>query len=83
MDTCNSISLYKLNLSYEARIRIILWAMVLLLQNLKMLQEQSGGQPSSKLNQLFSTRPGLDLRIKCMEDRATSESVFSVESIVD
>lgn len=39
-----SISLYKLNLSYEARIRIILWAMVLLLQNLKMLQEQSGGQ---------------------------------------
>lgn len=40
MDTCNSISLYKLNLSYEARIRIILWAMVLLLQNLKILQEQ-------------------------------------------
>ena len=38
------LSLYKLNLSYEARIRIILWAMVLLLQNLKMLQEQSGGQ---------------------------------------
>lgn len=57
--------------------------MVLLLQNLKMLQKQSGGQPSSKLNQLFSTRPGLDLRIKCMEERATSESVFSVESIVD
>lgn len=44
MDRCNSLSLYKLNLSYEARIRIILWAMVLLLQNLKMLQEQSGGQ---------------------------------------
>lgn len=36
MDTCNSISLYKLNLSYEARIRIILWAMVLLLQGSKI-----------------------------------------------
>ncbi len=67
----------------NTRIRIIPWAMVLLLQNLKMLQEQSGGQFSCKLNQLFSTRPSLDLRIKCMEERATSESVFSVESIVD
>ena len=48
-----------------------------------MLQEQSGGQLSSELNQLFPTRPGLDLRIKCVEERAASESVFSVESIVD
>lgn len=51
----------------NTRIRIIPWAMVLLLQNLKMLQEQSGGQPSSKLNQLFSTRLELDLSTKRRE----------------
>lgn len=51
------------------------WAMALSFQKLKSLQEQSGGSSSSKLNQLFSTHPDLDLRIKRMEERATSEGI--------
>lgn len=49
--------------------------MALSFQKLKSLQEQSGGSSSSKLNQLFSTHPDLDLRIKRMEERATSEGI--------
>ena len=51
------------------------WAMALSFQKLKSLQEQSGGSSSSKLNQLFSTHPDLDLRIERMEERATSEGI--------
>lgn len=49
--------------------------MALSFQKLKELQGQSGDQLSSKLNQLFSTHPDLDLRIKRMEERATNEGI--------
>ena len=42
------------------------WAMALSFQKLKQLQEEAGAQKSSKLNQLFSTHPDLDARIKRM-----------------
>lgn len=45
------------------------WAMALSFQKLKQLQEEAGAQKSSKLNQLFSTHPDLDARIKRMEER--------------
>lgn len=51
------------------------WAMALSFQKLKQLQEESGAQGTSKLNQLFSTHPDLDLRIKRMEERAVSEGI--------
>lgn len=51
------------------------WSMALSFQKLKELQGQSGDQLSSKLNQLFSTHPDLDLRIKRMEERATNEGI--------
>lgn len=44
------------------------WAMALSFQKLKQLQEEAGAQKSSKLNQLFSTHPDLDARIKRMEE---------------
>lgn len=50
------------------------WAMALSFQKLKELEAQNGVQ-SNKLNQLFSTHPDLDLRIKRMEERATSEGI--------
>ena len=50
-------------------------SMALSFQKLKELQGQSGDQLSSKLNQLFSTHPDLDLRIKRMEERATNEGI--------
>ena len=58
------------------------WAMALSFQKLKELEEQSGAQSSSKLNQLFSTHPDLDLRIKRMEERATSEGIEKPASSV-
>lgn len=39
------------------------------------MQEEVGAQKNSKLNQLFSTHPDFDTRIKRMEERATSESI--------
>lgn len=51
------------------------WAMALSFQKLKQLQEESGAQGTSKLNQLFSTHPDLDLRIKRMEERATEDGI--------
>ena len=51
------------------------WAMALSFQKLKKLQEEAGAQKSSKLNQLFSTHPDLDVRIQRMEERATSEGI--------
>ena len=51
------------------------WSMALSFQKLKELQGQSGDQLSSKLNQLFSTHPDLDLRIKRMEERANNEGI--------
>ena len=58
------------------------WAMALSFRKLKELQEQSGAQLSSKLNQLFSTHPDLNLRIKRMEERATSEGIEKPASSV-
>ncbi len=59
------------------------WAMALSFQKLKELEAQNGAQ-SSKLNQLFSTHPDLDLRIKRMEERATSEGIAkSVSSVAE
>lgn len=51
------------------------WSMALSFRKLKSLQEEAGVQKSSKLNQLFSTHPDLDERIKRMEERATSEGI--------
>lgn len=51
------------------------WAMALSFQKLKKLQEESGAQGTSKLNQLFSTHPDLDVRIKRMEERATEDGI--------
>lgn len=49
------------------------WAMALSFRRLKQMQEEAGAQKSSKLNQLFSTHPDLDTRIRRMEERATAE----------
>lgn len=51
------------------------WSMALSFQRLKKMQEEAGAKKDSKLNQLFSTHPDLDARIKRMEERATSEGV--------
>ena len=56
------------------------WAMALSFNKLKQLQEEAGAKKSSKLNQLFSTHPDLDSRIKRMEERATSECVAKPEA---
>lgn len=51
------------------------WAMALSFRKLKQMQEEAGVQKNSKLNQLFSTHPDLDTRIKRMEEKATSEGI--------
>lgn len=51
------------------------WAMALSFRKLKQIQEKAGVQKSSKLNQLFSTHPDLESRIKRMEKRATTENI--------
>lgn len=51
------------------------WAMALSFEKLKKMQEEAGAQKSSKVNQLFSTHPDLDVRIKRMEERALSEGI--------
>lgn len=51
------------------------WAMALSFQKLKKLQEESGAGKSSKLNQLFSTHPDLDMRITRMEERAVKDGI--------
>ena len=54
--------------------------MALSFQKLIQLQEEAGAQKSSKLNQLFSTHPDLDARIKRMEERATGEGIEKPEN---
>ncbi len=51
------------------------WAMAYSFRRLKQMQEEAGVQKSSKINQLFSTHPDLDVRIKRMEERATAEGI--------
>ncbi|MDO4319857.1 MAG: M48 family metallopeptidase [Bacteroidales bacterium] len=48
-------------------------AMALSFAKLKQMQEEAGVTKDSKLNQLFSTHPDLDSRIKRMEQRANKE----------
>ena len=49
------------------------WAMALSFQRLKALQDEAGAQKTSKVNQLFSSHPDLDVRITRMQERATKE----------
>lgn len=51
------------------------WAMALSFHRLKQMQEEAGAKKNSKLNQLFSTHPDLDSRIRRMEERATTEGI--------
>ncbi len=56
------------------------WAMALSFQRLKALEAEAGAKKSSKMNQLFSSHPDLDVRIKRMEDRATKEGYEKPEN---
>lgn len=49
-------------------------------RRLKQMQEEAGAKKDSKINQLFSTHPDLDMRIKRMEERATSEGIAKPEN---
>lgn len=49
------------------------------ISKVEKMQEEAGAQKSSKLNQLFSTHPDLDVRIKRMEERATSEGIENLQ----
>ena len=51
------------------------WAMAYSFRRLKQMQEEAGVKKDSKMNQLFSTHPDLDVRIQRMEERATSEGI--------
>lgn len=51
------------------------WAMALSFKKLKQLQGEGGSSATNKINQLFSSHPDLDLRIKRMEERATSDGI--------
>ena len=51
------------------------WAMALSFRRLKQMQDEAGAKKNNKLNQVFSTHPDLDIRIKRMEERATSEGI--------
>ncbi|WP_305155824.1 M48 family metallopeptidase [uncultured Alistipes sp.] len=51
------------------------WAMAYSFRRLKAMQEEAGAQKNSKINQLFSTHPDLDVRIKRMEERATADGI--------
>jgi len=55
------------------------WAMALSFRKLKKMQEEAGAGKTSKLNQLFSTHPDLDTRIKRMEERAAAEGIPAPE----
>ena len=51
------------------------WAMARSFRRLKQMQEEAGVQKTGKINQLFSTHPDLDVRIRRMEERATAEGI--------
>ncbi len=48
-------------------------AMAKSFHKLKQMQDEAGAKKSSKINQLFSSHPDLDLRIQRMEERATKD----------
>ncbi len=49
------------------------WAMAMSFERLKKMSADAGAQKSSKINQLFSTHPDLDDRIKNMEKKAKKD----------
>lgn len=49
------------------------WAMALSFEKLKKMQEEMGADKTSKVQQLFSTHPDLNNRIKRMSEKATSD----------
>lgn len=51
------------------------WSMAYSFPRLKQMQEEAGAKKTSKVNQLFSSHPDLDMRIKRMEERAKSEGI--------
>lgn len=51
------------------------WAMAMSFRKLKELEEANGASGMNFLNQLFSTHPDLDTRIKRMEERAQKEGI--------
>lgn len=55
------------------------WAMSLSFRKLKQLEEQAGSSNSNVLNQLFSSHPDLDNRIKRMEEKATKDGIAKPE----
>ena len=50
-------------------------AMAKSFKKLKQLEAEAGAKKSSKINQLFSSHPDLDERIKRMEDRAAKDGI--------
>ncbi|MDE7379289.1 MAG: M48 family metallopeptidase [Paraprevotella sp.] len=51
------------------------WSMAYSFRRLKQMQEEAGAQGNNKINQLFSSHPDLDARIKHMEERATADGI--------
>ncbi len=51
------------------------WSMAYSFRRLKQMQEEAGAQKTNKINQLFSSHPDLDARIKHMEERATADGI--------
>lgn len=51
------------------------WSMAYSFRRLQQMQEEAGAKKTSKVNQLFSSHPDLDMRIKRMEERAKSEGI--------
>lgn len=49
------------------------WAMALSFEKLKKMQEEMGADKTNKVQQLFSTHPDLDNRIKRMTEKATAD----------
>jgi len=49
------------------------WSMALSFRRLKAMQDEAGAQKTSKVNQLFSSHPDLDVRIERMEQRAQKD----------
>lgn len=56
------------------------WAMALAFKKLKELQGEQQKGASAKINQLFSSHPDIDARIKRMEERATKEGIAMPEN---
>lgn len=49
------------------------WAMAMSFERLQKMAEEAGAEKSSKLNQLFSTHPDLDIRVENMSEKAKAD----------